>query len=805
MFRFVLPFMLLVTCMPEARAGNGIIDACDYPGTEAARATWVAGEGSAPAGMRDVDGKPALVLSCLFAGTQAGRGVWDRKVDLDMAQAQGIELEVMCANAGPVSSFSLYLQSGTGWYHGVFSPRYAQGWNRITLAKADMKEDGRPGAWTHITKLRLAAWRGDNEDTEFLVRNVRLTGVLGTDARVLILTGGHGSEVPESERSAAASYAGHVGKLLTEQEIRHATMRDDEVTTEALKLASIVVLPHNPGLPKGTLDALVGYTKSGGKLLCFYTLPAPLAEVAGIEPGKWQKPSRPLASLRPVGEGLPGMPEVVRQASWALTNAQGIEGRSKVLAHWFDDQGKDTGLAAIIASDKMVMMTHVVLEDDHVGHERLLLAMLGRLDPGMWEDALLRGEERLGHIGGLRTVEAVTASLAAAAAANPEVGKRLDSVFQRKAAIHSAMAAGNPAAALDAVGVAERQLREAWCLAQTAKEGEFRAFWCHSAYGVKGLSWDEAIGRLKANGFTAIMPNMLWGGVAYYPSEVLPVAPGVAEKGDQMALCVAACQKHGIQIHVWKVDWNLGQGVPAAFVEKLRAAGRLQRSWDGVEQPWLCPSNPENQALEREAMLEVARRYPIDGIHFDYIRYPGPDHCFCAPCRERFEKAVGMPVVRWPKDVQAKGPRREEWIAWCQGNISGVVEATSAAVRKVRPGIKVSAAVFRNWAVDSRIVMQDWRLWCKKGWLDFVCPMDYTSNDGTYDSWVRQQKTWAGPAQLVPGIGASSSNVLQTADQIIGQINITRRYGSKGFIIFNYGQREAQEILPMLGLGATRK
>ena len=447
-------------------------------------------------------------------------------------------------------------------------------------------------------------------------------------------------------------------------------------------------------------------------------------------------------------------------------------------------------------------MTHVLLDEDRAGHATLLLAMLGRLDPAFWEDAVLQRQESMAHIGGLRTVDEVMASLEKVAASNAEVRQRLDAVRQL---MRSKINLKRPAEALDAVNAAEKQLREVWCMAQPSKEGEFRAFWCHSAYGVKGLTWEESIARLQANGFTAIMPNMLWGGVAYYPSEVLPVAAGVAEKGDQMALCVAACQKHGIQIHVWKVDWNLGQEAPAAFVQKMREAGRLQRSWDGVEQPWLCPSNPDNQALEREALLEVAKRYPIDGIHFDYIRYPGADHCFCGPCRDRFEKATGTPVQHWPADVQAKGGRREEWIAWCQGNINTLVESTSNAVRKVRPGIKVSAAVFRNWAVDSRIVMQDWRLWCQRGWLDFVCPMDYTTNDGTYETWVRQQKAWAGPAQLVPGVGASSTNVSQTADQIIGQINITRRYGSKGFIIFNYGEREERDILPLLGLGETKK
>jgi uncharacterized lipoprotein YddW (UPF0748 family) len=122
----------------------------------------------------------------------------------------------------------------------------------------------------------------------------------------------------------------------------------------------------------------------------------------------------------------------------------------------------------------------------------------------------------------------------------------------------------------------------------------------------------------------------------------------------------------------------------------------------------------------------------------------------------------------------------------------------------VRPGIKLSAAVFRNWDVDSALLMQDWKLWCERGYLDFVCPMDYTNNDGTYDTWVRKQKEWAGPALLCPGIGASSSHSSLSADQVIDQIDITRRHHSAGFIIFNYGQREAAELLPMLGMGITR-
>ncbi|MCP4716540.1 MAG: hypothetical protein GY868_15575, partial [Deltaproteobacteria bacterium] len=80
------------------------------------------------------------------------------------------------------------------------------------------------------------------------------------------------------------------------------------------------------------------------------------------------------------------------------------------------------------------------------------------------------------------------------------------------------------ASAIGAARDAGAAMLDAYCLVQPSRPGEFRAFWCHNAFGLEhGLSWDAAIKRLADNGFTAIVPNMCWGGVAFYPSKVLPV------------------------------------------------------------------------------------------------------------------------------------------------------------------------------------------------------------------------------------------------------------------------------------------
>jgi len=333
---------------------------------------------------------------------------------------------------------------------------------------------------------------------------------------------------------------------------------------------------------------------------------------------------------------------------------------------------------------------------------------------------------------------------------------------------------------------------------------DIRAIWCHDAFGVEGMKWEEAVRRLANNGFTAILPNMLWGGAAFYDSKVLPAAEKLAGRGDQIAECLAACKKHGIQMHVWKVNWNLGSQAPAEFVAKMRREGRLQAGARGEEELWLCPSNPDNQKLEIDSLVEVARNYDVDGIHFDYIRYPDADHCFCGGCRKRFAQASGLAIKDWPADVLRPGPAHERWLDWRRDNITAVVKAVSERAREIKPKIRLSAAVFSNWAADRDSVGQDWKLWCEKGYLDFVCPMDYTPSNANFEALVARQVGWAGKTPCYPGIGFSASSSHFGADRAIAQINITRRHRTGGFVIFNYGEPESRELLPMLGLGATK-
>jgi uncharacterized lipoprotein YddW (UPF0748 family) len=100
-------------------------------------------------------------------------------------------------------------------------------------------------------------------------------------------------------------------------------------------------------------------------------------------------------------------------------------------------------------------------------------------------------------------------------------------------------------------------------------------------------------------------------------------------------------------------------------------------------------------------------------------------------------------------------------------------------------------------------VGQDWPEWIKAGWLDFVCPMDYTESDDTFCSLVENQlRLVDGRIPVLPGIGATASRATLSADRVVGQIHHARHLGAAGFTIFNFSESTAESIVPGVGLGA---
>ena len=779
-----------------------LFDALEYDG-EAAAELWEPMAGSPRVSIASRGGQRLLKLPCNFAGTRHERASWDREIELDLACTQGVQFQLYCADPSPISHFTFYLRSGEGWYARNFFPPAGR-WSTIAVERSQAQVEGSPAGWSRIDAIRFSAWRTQDVDTEVYVSGL---GLLGADTPIIVLRGDSLAGRSPDEARSVRTYTANVVRCLEELDLPHCVLSDLELEGEHLVGRELVVLPHNDGMSEAARSAVAGFLEGGGKLIGFYALDPELLELCGMRAGAFVRQEGPgsFAIMRAVDPLLPELPEVVRQASWNIRTAEPLPGRGRVAARWYDSTGKDTGHPAIVVTDNATLVTHVLLEDGWETKQQLVLALVQHLAPELLRGVAQVALEGIGTFGSFEGFEDACRDLERASRRDPRVRHPLLQARIVHQLSSSQLADDRYAAAIRSAHRAEALLVEAWCLAQEPLAGEHRAFWCHSAFGVQGMSWEEAIATLADNGFTAVLPNMLWGGAAFHASEVLPVHESVAERGDQIAECLAACRKHGVECHVWKVNWNMGRWTPADFVAAMSAAGRTQVGFDGSPQErWLCPSHPENRKLEIDSMVEVARRYEVAGLHFDYIRYPDPDHCFCDGCRERFEEAIGRRVPGWPGEVRGDEALRRRWLDFRRDNVTAVVAAVAEAARAARPGIEISATVFRRWPIDADGVGQDWKLWCERGWLDFVCPMDYTHENSQFEALVAHQLEVAGGVPCYPGIGLSVWPERGDVVKLIEQIGVTRRLRTGGFTVFNLGVAEAREVLPVCGLGITR-
>jgi uncharacterized lipoprotein YddW (UPF0748 family) len=793
---------------PQAGAAS-VVDDFAYADTAAARAAWKPMTGSAEVNLDKIDGQAALAMPCNFKGTSIERASWDRAVHLSMTAARGLQFEFLCRDLSPIGNFNLFLHSGNGWYAASFGPSRAGQWCTVTIEKRDTRIEDAPAGWANIDAIRISAWRGDDKDTVFHIRNLRLTGLGGLDGLIAVIRGESVAATGKVELDSVYQYTQTVTDRLDELGLGYALIGDLDLSDERLAGKKLVILPHNPHLPDSAANALEKFLGGGGKVLAFYGLAPRLASAVGIAGGQHipQKQRGDFASIRPaVGSPLAGMPQSTGQASWNIMEAKAVEGRSRVAGEWYDAKGRPTGRAAIVVSDNCIQMTHVLLDDDLANKRRLLLAMAGHLVPQLWEQAAKGRLDSIGRVGPYNTIQQVREAFGKPGTLRPAALEKLSLAESLAAKGRTQFEAKDFVEAIASAERASQAVLEAACMAQRSTPGEHRAFWCQDPFGVAGLDWDAAIKVLADNGFTDIHPNMCLAGVAYYKSQVLPVAPEVAARGDQIDLCLAACRKYGLRCHVWKINWNMSGLAPREFAQRMKQEGRMQTRFDGrPDDQWLCPSHPENRKLEIDSMVELATKYEVDGVHFDYIRYPDANGCFCAGCRERFEMAAGSKVENWPGDVRKKDDLKRKWLDFRRDNITAVVAGVSEVLRKSRPKVKISAAVFSNWPADRDGIGQDWKLWCEKGYLDFVCPMDYTPSSGQFKSQVASQVKWAGKTSCYPGIGLGVWGSQGDIFTLFEQIELTRQAGTGGFTIFNYAVPESQRVVPLCGLGITGK
>ncbi|MDH3271530.1 MAG: family 10 glycosylhydrolase [Gemmatimonadota bacterium] len=355
---------------------------------------------------------------------------------------------------------------------------------------------------------------------------------------------------------------------------------------------------------------------------------------------------------------------------------------------------------------------------------------------------------------------------------------------------------------------------------------EVRALWVVRFTMTSEESVLAMIERADRAGINTLLVQVRGRADAFYESELEPrgEAMQASEGFDPLALTIEEAHRRGMAVHAWvnthlvwgpterpqsedhlvnrHPDWlavprELGRELVAVdpfdprFVDRL-VAHALQND-HAVEGIYSSPSHPSVQDRVHRVWLDLARRYDLDGIHFDYIRFPSADYDYSLGALERFRLWVrgSLASARFAELDRAYGTdlyafvdgEPERWDDFRREQVTRLVQRVYADVKTVKPRLVVSAAVIADTelAFDDRF--QDWPGWLRTGMLDIAVPMAYTPDPELFASLIDDARTAAGePARVWAGIGA----YMNTTDGTLRMIDLARSRGAGGIVLFSY-------------------
>lgn len=291
------------------------------------------------------------------------------------------------------------------------------------------------------------------------------------------------------------------------------------------------------------------------------------------------------------------------------------------------------------------------------------------------------------------------------------------------------------------------------------------------------------IERSKRYGFTDLVVQVRGRGQAYYRSAIDPPAPREPELEDPLDFLLTGLEGSGIRVHAWintlltwsestipaghifakHPEWAMVAKDGANSLERL-VAGTLDRG--RVEGAYLCPSRREVVNYLRAVYAEVAREYPVHGIHLDYVRYPGPEYCYCPSCREA-------------------GATWDSYAEFRRNTITYLATALRHACKLVRPDIIFSAAVFPDPKQASESKGQDWAVWSHDEVLDLLFPMAYHKEPTATYAYLETAKVRSG-IPVVAGLGA----YLQSPETMCETLRLIEPLQLAGVCYFSYNTFE---------------
>jgi len=350
--------------------------------------------------------------------------------------------------------------------------------------------------------------------------------------------------------------------------------------------------------------------------------------------------------------------------------------------------------------------------------------------------------------------------------------------------------------------------------------------WMHP--GMFGPKQDEAVSKMKivlddyvkAGINTLIMLVKDTSGYVYYQSDLGVKDP--AYDWDFFGTFLSEARQRNMTVHPWFCVFPEG-----ALAGQVREHPEWLIVGPGREMVrTVNPALSEVRAYEISLMTELVKKYGVDWVHLDYIRFPcepsEPYFSHDAKTQKLFKEETGIDFNSL-KARDSGNPYWNVWLEWNRQQVTRFVKELKAELAATGRQIKISAAVFPD-ADNARVLIgQDWARWAELGLIDMLCPMLYTNDTVLFDRLTRQAVAagagaepgvkavpQAGPGapavkdsktkgqakllrkiMVCPGIGIGTSHNQSTPDLMMEEIRLAQAAGADGVIFFSGGSLTA--------------
>lgn len=257
---------------------------------------------------------------------------------------------------------------------------------------------------------------------------------------------------------------------------------------------------------------------------------------------------------------------------------------------------------------------------------------------------------------------------------------------------------------------------------------------------------------------------------------------------DPLAFAVEQAHKRGIELHAWFNPFRASHPKSTSSVAANHVT-RTHPEWTRRygKYLWLDPGDDAVRDYTLRVILDVVRRYDIDGVHLDDYFYPYPES-----------------DGEFPDDATWRRAGRPDRAEWRRENINKFVRELYRQVKAAKPWVKVGISPSGIWrsgmprgvsgtgSYDA--LFADSRKWLASGWLDYFAPQLYWKIRDSEHSYAVLLSWWAGQNRLNrhlwPGVFTSKvddgTGGAWRASEIIDQINLTHEArGAQGNIHFS--------------------